>query len=285
MRHKLMPYIRLMRLDKPIGILLLLWPTLSALWIAAQGLPDLPVLTVFVLGVIIMRSAGCVINDYADRHIDGLITRTQDRPLATGELSTRQALSLFCVLVFVAFILVLTLNKLTIYMAVAGLCLTVLYPFMKRYTYLPQVCLGVAFGWAIPMAFVAQTNTVPMIAWLLFTANVTWILAYDTFYAMADRDDDAKAGVRSSAVLFGNKDTMIIVILQVSFLLIMVQVGMILAMSAVYYLAIVLSAGLFIYQQRLVAARKTPAQCLAAFCNNNWVGVLLFLGIVVHYGW
>ena len=203
-------YIQLMRLDRPIGILLLLWPTLAALWIAAEGWPDTLVLIIFTLGVIVMRSAGCVINDYADRHIDGQIVRTMNRPLATGVLDENDALRLFAVLGVIAFLLVIFLNDLTILMSVVGLFLAATYPFMKRFTYLPQVYLGAAFGWAIPMAFAAQTGSVPMIAWLLFIANVIWSTIYDTFYAMADREDDLLAGVKSTAILFGNDDKVII---------------------------------------------------------------------------
>ena len=277
------PYIELMRLDRPIGILLLLWPTLAALWIAAEGIPDLTVLTVFVLGVIIMRSAGCVINDYADRDIDGLVSRTENRPLAIGSVSPRSALLLFSGLGILAFYLVLKLNTLTILMSIVGLILAVSYPFMKRYTYLPQVYLGMAFGWAIPMAFAAQTNTVPVIGWLLFLANIMWATAYDTFYAMADREDDLLAGVKSTAILFGEDDKIIIGILQLGFLIVMLLIGGQLAMGFIYYIGVLIAAGLSVYQQKLTADRE-PAQCLRAFLNNNWVGAALFIGIVLHYG-
>ena len=283
LQDKVWPYIQLMRLDKPIGILLLLWPTLSALWIAADGFPDFTVLVVFVWGVIIMRSAGCVINDYADREIDGQILRTINRPLASGALEPKQALMLFAGLGVLAFLLVLLLNALTIWMSLVGLFLAATYPFMKRYTYLPQVYLGAAFGWAIPMAFAAQTNTVPVIAWLLFLANILWATAYDTFYAMADREDDLLAGVKSTAILFGDDDKVIVGILQLSFLIVMVLVGSQLEMSFIYYLGVLVALGLSLYQQKLVINRE-PAQCLQAFLNNNWVGAVLFLGIAVHYG-
>ena len=204
------PYVELMRLDRPIGILLLLWPTLSALWIAAEGFPDPVVLMVFVLGVIIMRSAGCAINDFADRDIDGMVWRTQSRPLATGQLESKDAVLLFLVLAIIAFFLVSLLNTLTIWLSLVGVFLAASYPFMKRYTHLPQVYLGIAFGWAIPMAFAAQTEAVPVIAWLLFLANIIWTTVYDTFYAMADRDDDLLAGVKSTAVLFGEDDLKIL---------------------------------------------------------------------------
>lgn len=283
LQDKVWPYIQLMRLDKPIGILLLLWPTLSALWIAAEGFPDFTVLVVFVWGVIIMRSAGCVINDYADREIDGQVLRTINRPLASGALEPKQALMLFAGLGVLAFFLVLLLNALTIWMSLVGLFLAATYPFMKRYTYLPQVYLGAAFGWAIPMAFAAQTNTVPVIAWLLFLANILWATAYDTLYAMADREDDLLAGVKSTAILFGDDDKVIVGIIQLSFLMVMLLVGSQLEMSFVYYVGVLVALGLSLYQQKLVTDRE-PAQCLQAFLNNNWVGAVLFIGIAAHYG-
>lgn len=276
------PYIKLMRLDKPIGILLLLWPTLSALWIAAEGWPDFLVLAVFVLGVIIMRSAGCVINDYADRNVDGLVRRTINRPLITGDVTPRRALILFSSLGVFAFILVVQLNMLTIWMSFGAIFLAALYPFMKRYTYLPQVFLGMAFGWAIPMAFAAQNNAVPAIAWLLFLANILWTTAYDTFYAMADREDDLLAGVKSTAILFGDDDLVIIGILQFSFLLLMLLIGSQLDMSMSYYIGLLLAGSLSVYQYK-IAKNKEPAQCLRAFLNNNWVGAVIFLSIVLHY--
>ena len=282
MEDKLPHYIQLMRLDRPIGILLLLWPTLSALWIAAEGMPDLLVLMVFTLGVIVMRSAGCVINDYADRDIDGQVVRTMTRPLATGVLEAKDALRLFAVLASVAFLLVLLLNTLTILMSIVGLFLAATYPFMKRYTHLPQVYLGAAFGWAIPMAFAAQTGHVPLIAWLLFIANVLWSTIYDTFYAMADREGDIMAGVKSTAVLFGNDAAVIVAVLQVTFLVVMVLIGSQLEMSFIYYIGLLVTLGLFVYQQRL-ASDSRPAGCLKAFLNNNWVGAVLFAAIVAHY--
>ena len=282
MGDKWQAYIQLMRLDRPIGILLLLWPTLSAFWIAAEGWPDPLVLVIFILGVIVMRSAGCVINDYADRHIDGKVVRTMNRPLATGALSENDALKLFAGLGVLAFILVIFLNDLTILMSIVGLFLAATYPFMKRYTHLPQIYLGAAFGWAIPMAFAAQTGTVPMIAWLLFVANVIWSTIYDTFYAMADREDDLLAGVKSTAILFGDDDKVIIAILQVTFLIAMLMVGSQLELSFVYYLGVLVTFGLFLYQQHLARDRQAAA-CLQAFLNNNWVGAALFASIVMHY--
>jgi 4-hydroxybenzoate polyprenyltransferase len=282
MEESVKHYIQLMRLDRPIGILLLLWPTVSALWIAAEGIPDPLILIVFVLGVIIMRSAGCVINDFADRHVDGYVTRTQNRPLATGVLASKEALSLFAVLGVSAFLLVLLLNTLTILMSFVALFLAMLYPFMKRYTYFPQLFLGAAFGWAIPMAFAAQTGSVPAVAWLLFFANILWTTAYDTFYAMADREDDLVVGIKSTAILFGDDDRLIIGILQFSFLVVMILVGQQLEMSLIYYVGIMTALGLSIYQQQLVKERR-PEQCIQAFLNNNWLGMAIFVAIATHY--
>jgi 4-hydroxybenzoate polyprenyltransferase len=280
---KIMPYLKLMRLDKPIGILLLLWPTLSALWIAAEGVPDFKVLIIFVLGVIVMRSAGCVINDFADRKIDGQVLRTRDRPIVSGAVSPKQALQLFVGLCLLAFVLVLQLNVMTILMSLVALLLAASYPFMKRYTYLPQIFLGMAFGWAIPMAFAAQSQTLPAVAWLLFLANILWATAYDTFYAMADREDDLLAGVKSTAILFGDDDRFIIGVLQFSFVLVMLLVGSQMELGFAYYVANFIVVILFVYQHHLVKERQA-AQCLLAFLNNNWVGAALFVGIAVHYG-
>jgi len=282
LRFAIWPYVTLMRLDRPIGILLLLWPTLGALWIAAEGFPDLTVLLVFILGVIIMRSAGCAINDFADRDIDGKVWRTESRPLATGQLQAKHALILFFILAIIAFCLVSLLNTMTIWLSLVAVLLTASYPFMKRFTHLPQLYLGIAFGWAIPMAFAAQTETIPTIAWLLFLANIIWTTVYDTFYAMADRDDDLLAGIKSTAVLFGDDDLKIQGVLQASYILVMVLIGKQLEMSWVYYLAVVVAAGFFVYQQYLSRHRDAKA-CLRAFLNNNWLGGCLFAGIVLHY--
>lgn len=281
-QRRVMPYIQLMRLDKPIGILLLLWPTLSALWIAAEGLPDITVLVVFILGVILMRSAGCAINDFADREIDGSVWRTQNRPLATGELTARQAIYVFIGMALVAFILVSMLNTLTIWLSLGGVFLAATYPFMKRYTYFPQIYLGMAFGCAIPMAYAAQTNSVPVMAWLLFLANIIWTTMYDTFYAMADREDDLLAGVKSTAVLFGDDDLIIQGMMQVAYIFVMVLIGVQLEMSFIFYLGLCVAGGLFAYQQFLAKDRQ-PQRCLQAFLNNNWVGLAIFLSLVIHY--
>lgn len=282
MKEFLWPYIRLMRLDRPIGILLLMWPTLSALWIAAEGLPDLTVLIVFVLGVTIMRSAGCAINDFADRNIDGRVWRTEGRPLATGELKARDAVIVFVLMVLIAFGLVSLLNTLTIWMSLVGVVLAATYPFMKRYTYLPQLFLGMAFGWAIPMAFAAQTETVPIIAWLLFLANIIWTTVYDTFYAMADREDDLLAGVKSTAILFGDDDLKILGILQAAYIVVMLMIGHQAELGGIYYSGLLVASGFFVYQQFLSRHRE-PKACLTAFLNNNWVGLVIFVSLVIHF--
>lgn len=281
--HQLQPYWQLTRMHRPIGILLLLWPTLMALWIAAEGIPDSKVLLIFIAGVVLMRAAGCAINDYADRHIDGQVWRTENRPLATGALTARQALLTFAVLVLAALVLVLQLNLFTIALSLVAVMLATLYPFMKRFTYLPQLVLGMAFGWAIPMAFTAQLNALPSIVWWLLLANVIWTTMYDTFYAMADREDDLQAGVKSTAILFGKNDLLIQGLLQLAYLLIMVWVGLQLQLSLVFYLGLVIAALLFVYQLWLCKARERQA-CLQAFLNNNWVGAIVFLGVVMHYG-
>lgn len=278
----LKPYLQLTRLDRPIGILLLLWPTLMALWIAAQGLPDTKILAIFIAGVVLMRSAGCAINDYADREIDGEVWRTENRPLATGALSPKQALATFLVLALSAFVLVLQLNRLTIALSFVAVALAAIYPFMKRYTHLPQLVLGMAFGWAIPMAFAAQTGSVPLIAWLLFLANIVWTTLYDTFYAMADRKDDLRVGVKSTAVLFGEDDLLIQGILQITYLILLIMIGSQLEFHTVFYVGLAIISGLFIYQQRLCRYRE-PKACLAAFLNNNWVGAVVFASVVIHY--
>lgn len=273
-------YMALARLDKPIGTLLLLWPTLWAIWLAGEGRPAAWVVVVFVVGVFSMRSAGCVINDYADRHIDGHVKRTVARPLPSGELTERQALGFFALLVLISFVLVLTTNRLTILLSVAGLGWAALYPFMKRYTHLPQLFLGIAFSWAIPMAFAAQANSLPAGLWLLFAANLTWTIAYDTMYAMVDRDDDVKIGVKSTAVLFGRYDKLMVGLLQLITLLLLVAVGQSFVLGAFYYWSLLGAAALFVYQQRLIRDRER-APCFIAFLNNNYVGMLVFVGIVL----
>jgi len=275
-------YIELMRLEKPIGIYLLLWPTAWALWIAGDGSPALSLIIIFFLGVILMRSAGCAINDFADRHFDGQVARTKHRPLVTGRLRSWEAFACAAVLVIAAFILVLQVNKLTVYWSMGALVIASIYPFMKRYTHLPQVVLGAAFAWSIPMAFSAQQNSVPDEAWLIYTATVFWTIAYDTMYAMADRDDDLVIGIKSTAILFGDADKLIIGILQALSIFSLILLASKLDFSIYFYFGLLGAAGLFIYQQMLIKNRE-PNQCLKAFKNNHWVGAVIFLGLALHY--
>lgn len=282
MIDRLIQYAYLMRVHRPIGSLLLLWPTLWAIWIACEGHPTAHILIVFVLGVFIMRSAGCVINDYADRELDVHVARTKDRPLAAGTVTPREALGLFAVLCLIAFALVLTLNRFTIILSLAGVFLAATYPFLKRYTHLPQFYLGVAFGWGIPMAFAAQTNTVPMVAWALLAANMLWAVAYDTMYAMTDRPDDIRVGAKSTAILFGNLDRTMVGASQIGALATLLGVGIHLNLGAPYVLGLIAAAGFGVYQQYLIRDRK-PAQCFKAFLNNNWLGGMIFAGLFFAY--
>ncbi|OQX13093.1 MAG: 4-hydroxybenzoate polyprenyltransferase [Thiothrix lacustris] len=276
-------YARLIRLDRPIGIYLLLWPTLWALWIAAEGVPNLLVLLVFVAGVVLMRSAGCAINDYADREVDPHVARTKTRPLAAGHITPREALGVFAVLGLGAFALVLLLNGLTIALSVVAVLLAATYPFMKRVHHLPQVHLGAAFAWAIPMAFTAITGALPtLVAWLLFLAAVLWTTAYDTMYAMCDREDDAKIGVKSSAILFGQYDRLIIGVLQLLTLVLLVAVGILSERGVWYWLGLWVAALLSVYQQWLIRDRE-PQPSLQAFLNNHWLGMAVFAGIAADY--
>ncbi|ELI6447633.1 4-hydroxybenzoate octaprenyltransferase [Photobacterium damselae] len=273
-------YWQLARFDRPIGSLLLLWPTLWALFLAADGWPSPHVLVVFVLGVIFMRAAGCVINDFADRNFDGHVKRTCQRPMPSGKVSEREALGLFGLLVLISFLLVLTMNTLTISLSVIGLALAAAYPFMKRYTHLPQLVLGVAFGWSIPMAYAAQSGQLPLAAWLLFAANILWTIAYDTQYAMVDRDDDLNIGIKSTAILFGRFDKMIIGMLQLGTLLLLTAVGGVLGLSQIFYWFLLLAAMLFVYQQMLIKQRQRE-DCFRAFLNNNYVGMVICIGLAV----
>lgn len=275
-------YLRLMRIHRPIGAFLLLWPTLWALWLATAGKPSPKLFTVFVAGVFVMRAAGCVMNDFADRRYDPHVRRTRERPLAAGEVSSTEALALFAVLGLIAFGLVLTLNTLCIELAFIGLALAMSYPFMKRYTYLPQPYLGLAFGWGIPMAFAAAQGTVPDVAWLIFIANILWATVYDTMYAMVDRADDLKIGVKSTAILFGSMDKKIIGVLQLLLLGNLVLVGTRLQLGTVYYVGLGFAACFALYQQRLIRKRE-PGKCFEAFLNNNWFGAAVFAGILLHY--
>lgn len=275
-------YLQLVRLDKPIGILLLLWPTLIALWIAAEGWPDPLVLFVFVMGVILMRSAGCAINDYADRHIDKKVERTKQRPLTSGKITEKETLVVFTVLSLTAFALVLLMNELTIWMSVGGIILAVSYPFMKRYHYLPQVHLGAAFGWSAPMAYTAQANEITTIAWLIFLATILWATVYDTMYAMVDYDDDIKIGVKSTAILFGNQDKLIIGIIQLLLIFNLLLIGHRADLSGFYYLGLTAASVFAVYQQYLIRDRKREL-CFQAFLNNNWFGLVLFAGVFLDY--
>jgi len=280
--YRLKQYSQLIRLNRPIGIYLLLWPTLWALWIAAEGMPDLLVLFVFTTGVFLMRSAGCAINDFADRKIDPHVERTKDRPLAAGRISANETLLIFAVLSMTAFGLVLLMNTLTIYMSFVGVILAASYPFAKRFHYMPQVHLGAAFGWAAPMAFTAQANEVTSVTWLIFMATVLWATAYDTMYAMADREDDLRIGVKSTAILFGEADTLIIGALQILLILDLVFIGQIANLGLFYYMGLSLASGLGIYQQFLIKDR-IKQKCINAFLNNNWFGLCVFVGIAVDY--
>ncbi len=279
---KLGAYIQLMRADRPIGTYLLLWPTLWALWIAAEGVPPLHLLLIFCLGVWLTRSAGCVINDYADRHFDGHVKRTRERPLPTGRVSEREALLLFAGLMLAAFVLVLFTNGMTILMSVAGLALAFSYPFMKRYTHFPQVVLGAAFGWAIPMAFTAVQEQLPLIAWLIFSAKMCWTVAYDTQYAMVDRDDDLKIGIKSTAVFFGRHDRLMVGLLHIAALALLLVIGAMAGLGVWFHLGLAGAAVLFVYQQWLIRHRERMP-CLKAFLNNHWAELLVLLGIIADY--
>jgi 4-hydroxybenzoate polyprenyltransferase len=281
-RERLARYAKLVRLDRPIGIFLLLWPALWALWLAGKGSPPWTVVLVFVLGVVLMRSAGCAINDFADRNLDGQVARTRERPIAAGLVSPGEAVGVFAVLSLTSFGLVLFLNWNTVALSVVALGLAVIYPFMKRYTHLPQLFLGVAFGWAVPMAFMAITESVPPLAWLLLGATVVWALVYDTQYAMVDRDDDLNVGIKSTAILFGRYDRLIIGLLQLLFLALLVYVGDLAGRGVWYFAGIAIAAVLAAHHQYLIRDRE-PAACFQAFLDNNYLGMAVFLGLVVDY--
>ena len=279
-REKAHDYLVLTRMDRPIGALLLLWPTWWALWLAAGDFPPWKLLVIFTLGVFAMRAAGCAINDFADRKLDPQVERTAGRPIASGRVTPREALVVFAALLVFAFILVLFTNKLTVEMSFAGAALAAIYPFTKRWTYLPQVVLGAAFGWSIPMAFAAVMGTVPPLGWLLFIANILWSVVYDTEYAMVDRDDDLKVGAKSTAILFGDADLPILGILMATLLLAMLFVGQRAQLGWPYWLALLVAAGLFGYQLWLIRKRER-GPCLAAFRHNNWWGLAVWIGIVL----
>lgn len=271
-------YIRLMRLNKPIGTYLLLWPTYWALFLSAEGWPDIDLLVIFTLGVLVMRSAGCVINDYADRNIDQNIARTKDRPLITGEVSPKAALRLFVFLLIIAFGLVLLTNALTIQLSLIALALATLYPFTKRWTHLPQVVLGLAFGMSVPMAFSAQTGSIPVSAGWIFLATIVWTLIYDTFYAMADRDEDIKIGVKSTAILFEKYDQIFITFLQILLIIVFVVIGNLFDLGSIYYFSLVIILIFMIYHQFLMKKRQKEL-FFKAFLNNNFIGMTAFIGI------
>ena len=281
-RNRLVQYYYLVRLDKPVGILLLLWPVLWALWIAAEGAPDLNVLIIFIFGVIVMRSAGCVLNDLADRNLDLHVSRTRDRPITSGKVKPLEALGLISVLLIIAVYLVLNLNDLTFKLSFVAIFLAIIYPFMKRVTYLPQVFLGLAFAWAVPMAFAAQTNSVPEIAWLIFITAVLWAVVYDTMYAMADKEDDIKIGVKSTAILFDDADRIIIGSIQLMILFSQILTGSKLELGKYYFAGIACASLLSVYQQYLIKDR-IPENCFRAFLNNQWYGMIIFAGVFLNY--
>lgn len=279
---RLHAYIALTRLNRPIGILLLLWPTLWALWLANHGYPGLKLLLVFTIGVVLMRSAGCVINDYFDRNFDGNVTRTRQRPLAMGQVSPVEALLLFALLSLLAASLLLTLSSLTRWLALPAIVIVILYPCLKRYTHLPQLALGIAFSWGIPMAFAASLNHIPTMGWWLFAIACLWPVAYDTMYAMVDRDDDLHIGVKSTAILFGRWDIYWIAGLHAMMLLLLALLGWHLAMGLYYYLGLLLAAGIMVYLQYLIKDRQRDA-CFKAFLLSQWVGCAIFIGLVMQF--
>jgi len=279
---RLREYVLLVRLHRPIGIFLLLWPVLWALWFAAGGVPELHVLAVFVLGTVLMRSAGCAVNDYADRDFDPHVARTRDRPLAAGRVRAREAMGVFVVLALIAFALVLTLNAYTIALSFVGAFLAASYPFMKRYTHLPQFYLGAAFGWGVPMAFAAQTGAIPPLAWVLFAATLLWAVAYDTAYAMVDRADDLRIGVKSTAILFGRADRALIALAHMGVLFLLALAGVWAGRGLLYAMGLGVAALLALYQQWLMRARE-PKACFAAFLNNHYFGASVFAGLALDY--
>ncbi len=276
------PYLYLMRLDRPIGTLLLLWPTLISLWLSSRGHPNYKTLIIFVLGVIIMRAAGCVINDYADRDFDSKVTRTQNRPLATGEISPKSALNLFIALMIMAFILTLQLRLYTILLSIVGAGLAILYPFTKRFTGYPQLVLSLAFAWSVPMVYAEVLGQVNVVTWLLYVSIMCWVVAYDTQYAMADKTDDLKIGLKSTAISFGDKDKLIIFGLQLLAIVGLSSLGAITSLGISYYFGLALAFCLVLYQQWLIKDRD-PKLCYAAFLNNNYFGIVIFIGLVINY--
>ena len=279
---RLKQYWILARFDKPIGILILLWPALWALWVASEGNPNLFVLFIICSGVVLMRAAGCVINDYADRDFDPHVERTKQRPIAAGKVSPKEALIVFAVLCLAAFILVLQLNLMTIMLSFVAAFLAASYPFMKRYTQLPQAYLGIAFGFAVPMSFSAQIDSIPLVAWIMYLAVMLWALVYDTMYAMVDKEDDLKIGVKSTAILFGDRDREIMAALQVIIIGLLIVIGQMQQLGGFYYAGVAVAFGLSVYQQKLIFNRE-KALCFKAFLNSNYFGLAVFVGLFLDY--
>ena len=279
---KFKQYLLLIRLNRPIGIFLLLWPTLWGLWIASEGFPNTQILIVFLFGVFLMRSAGCILNDIIDKDFDKFVARTQNRPLASDKLSSIEAFIVAISLIFIAFLLVLTTNTLTVQLSFVAIILAGTYPFLKRHTYLPQFFLGLTFGWSIPMAFAATTNSIPKIAWLLLIANILWVVVYDTIYAMIDREDDLKIGIKSTAILFDDADRFIIGLIQSLVLIALIVIGQQTSLNTIYYFSLIIGGCLFLYQLYLIRNRD-PKKCMQAFLNNNWFGLVVFIGLFINY--
>jgi len=280
--NKFKQYLLLIRLNRPIGIFLLLWPTLWGLWIASEGFPNTKILVVFLFGVFLMRSAGCILNDIIDKDFDKFVARTQNRPLASDKLSSIEAFIVAISLIFIAFLLVLTTNTLTVQLSFVAIILAGTYPFLKRHTYLPQFFLGLTFGWSIPMAFAATTNSIPKIAWLLLIANILWAVVYDTIYAMIDREDDLKIGIKSTAILFDDADRFIIGLIQSLVLIALIVIGQQASLNTIYYFSLIIGGCLFLYQLYLIRNRD-PKKCMQAFLNNNWFGLVVFIGLFINY--
>ena len=279
---KFKQYLLLIRLNRPIGIFLLLWPTLWGLWIASEGFPNTKILVVFLFGIFLMRSAGCILNDIIDKDFDKFVARTQNRPLASDKLSSIEAFIVAISLIFIAFLLVLTTNTLTVQLSFVAIILAGTYPFLKRYTYLPQFFLGLTFGWSIPMAFAATTNSIPKIAWLLLIANILWVVVYDTIYAMIDREDDLKIGIKSTAILFDDADIFIIGLIQSLVLIALIVIGQQASLNTIYYFSLIIGGCLFLYQLYLIRNRDQK-KCMQAFLNNNWFGLVVFIGLFINY--
>ena len=279
---KFKQYLLLIRLNRPIGIFLLLWPTLWGLWIASEGFPNTKILVVFLFGIFLMRSAGCILNDIIDKDFDKFVARTQNRPLASDKLSSIEAFIVAISLIFIAFLLVLTTNTLTVQLSFVAIILAGTYPFLKRHTYLPQFFLGLTFGWSIPMAFAATTNSIPKIAWLLLIANILWAVVYDTIYAMIDREDDLKIGIKSTAILFDDADIFIIGLIQSLVLIALIVIGQQASLNTIYYFSLIIGGCLFLYQLYLIRNRD-PKKCMQAFLNNNWFGLVVFIGLFINY--